>query len=63
MPTGFRCRRSLAAALLLLATACVDRNPVAPGLTAPEPAALTRLTCRVEVASATMSWSKELDQL
>jgi hypothetical protein len=56
MPTGFRCRRSLAAALLLLATACVDRNPVGPGPTIPDPSSSqTRITCRVEVASGTMS--------
>jgi len=59
MPTGLRRRRSLAAALLLLASACVDRNPMSPdgGLAAPAPRAT--LQCQVTVATGTMSCSPQ----
>ena len=55
MPTGFRCRRSLAAALLLLASACVDRNPLSPDGAIPAPAPLASIQCTVTVASGTMT--------
>ena len=57
MPTGFRCRRSLAAALLLLATACVDRNPLSPDRALPAPTPLATVSCQVTVATGKMSCS------
>jgi hypothetical protein len=57
MPTGFRCRRSFAAALLLLASACVDRNPLSPDGTLPAPEPLATIQCQVTVATGRMSCS------
>jgi len=57
MPTGFRCRRSLAAALLLLASACVDRNPLSPERALPAPEPLATIQCQVTVATGRMSCS------
>jgi hypothetical protein len=57
MPTGFRCRRSFAVALLLLASACVDRNPLSPERALPAPEPLASIQCRVTVASGAMACS------
>ncbi len=59
MPTGFRCRRSFAAALLLLASACVDRNPLSPDRALPAPAPLASIQCQVTVATGQMSCTRQ----
>lgn len=59
MPTGLRRRRSLAAALLLLASACVDRNPLSPDGTLPAPASRATLQCQVTVATGTMTCAQQ----
>lgn len=55
MPTGFRRRRSVAAVFLLLASACVDRNPLSPDGTLPAPEPLATLQCHVTVATGLMA--------
>jgi hypothetical protein len=59
MPTGLRRRRSLAAALLLLASACVDRNPMSPEGTLPAPEPLATIQCQVTVATGRMSCAQQ----
>lgn len=55
MSNRSRALRGLAPAVLVLAAACSDRNPVGPGPVPPEETVtLTRLECRVDVARGQM---------
>lgn len=55
MSNRSRALRGLAPFVLVLAAACSDRNPVAPGPVPPVDAARAKLECRVDVAQAEMS--------